>query len=257
MQIVRCLVHRPDKEPIKSVYGVVESGYVHLLDGEPYSSLAYSGDHIKINEVRLLSPCLPGKIVAIGLNYAPHARELGYEIPPEPLIFLKPPSAVIGPEENIVLPAMSSRVEFEGELAVVIGRTAKDIGPEDAFAYILGYTCFNDVTARDLQEKDIQFTRSKSFDTFAPLGPVIETDLDPGDLELKSLLNGEVRQKANTASLIKSVPELVSFVSRIMTLMPGDIIATGTPSGVGQLEKGDTISIHIDGIGTLTNRVER
>ncbi|MFP3983544.1 MAG: fumarylacetoacetate hydrolase family protein [Desulfurivibrionaceae bacterium] len=257
MQIGRCLIHRPDKEQTGSVYGVLESEYIHLLDGQPFSGLVYSGERFSIKEIRLLSPCLPSKIVAIGLNYVPHARELGYEIPPEPLIFLKPPSSVIGPEEDIVLPAMSSRVEFEGELAVVIGRTAKDIAREDASAYILGYTCFNDVTARDLQQKDIQFTRAKSFDTFASLGPVIETDLDPGDLELSTLLNGEVRQKANTASLIKSVPELVAFASRIMTLMPGDIIATGTPSGVGQLRKGDTISIHIDGIGTLTNRVER
>ncbi len=234
---------------------MVEDEYLHVLDGQPFSELNFSGEQIALEKVRLLPPCLPSKIVATGINYAQHARELGYEIPAEPLIFIKPPSAIVGPEEEIVLPAMSSRVEFEGELAVVIGRTAKNILPGNALGHVLGYTCFNDVTARDLQKKDIQFTRSKSFDTFAPVGPVIETDLEPGALELSSILNKEVRQKANTASLIWSVPELISFISRVMTLFPGDIIATGTPSGVGKLVKGDNISIHISGIGTLTNKV--
>ncbi len=210
---------------------------------------------VALAAVRLLAPCEPTKIVAVGINYRPHAKELAFEIPAEPLIFLKPPSAVIGPGEAIVIPAMSRQVDYEGELGAVIGRPAKDISEGEALAFVLGYTCVNDVTARDLQRKDVQFTRSKSFDTFAPLGPWIETGLDPDQLTVETRVNGELRQRAGTHEMIRSTAALISFASRVMTLLPGDVIATGTPSGVGPLATGDTVSVTISRIGTLTNKV--
>jgi len=209
----------------------------------------------KIKDFKLLAPASPTKIVAVGLNYRDHAEELNMPIPKEPIIFLKPPSAVIGPGEPIILPPQSKRVDYEAELAVVIKKQAKNIKPEQAKEHILGYTCFNDVTARDLQAKDGQWTRAKSFDTFAPMGPWIETELDPSDLKIQALLNGKVVQNSTTANLIFSVPQLLSFISKIMTLKPGDIIATGTPSGIGPLAPGDEITIRIQGIGELKNPV--
>ena len=206
-------------------------------------------------DVTFLAPCEPSKIVAVGINYTSHAKELDFQIPPVPLIFLKPPSAVIGPEENIVLPQMSQQVDYEGELAVIIGRETKDISEENALDAVFGYSCINDVTARDLQKKDVQFTRSKSFDTFAPMGPCIETELDPCQVDVKSYVNGEMRQNANTSAMIRSVPELISFISKIMTLFPGDVIATGTPAGVGPLQAGDRVSVEINAIGILSNGV--
>jgi len=211
---------------------------------------------VPINSVRLLPPCLPSKIVAAGINYALHAPEIHFDIPSEPLIFIKPSTSVIGPDDVIKLPPMSKQVEYEGELAVVIGSTAKDVVRDRALDYVFGYTCINDVTARDLQRKDVQFTRSKSFDTFAPIGPWIETDLDPANVTVKTFLNGEKRQDSSTSALIRSVPELISFISQIMTLLPGDIIATGTPAGVGLISPGDVVSIIIDQIGMLTNSVD-
>ncbi|MBX6422994.1 fumarylacetoacetate hydrolase family protein [Thermosulfurimonas sp. F29] len=210
---------------------------------------------VPLTEVRLLPPTVPTKIVAVGLNYRDHAEELGLPVPDEPLIFLKPPSAVIGPEDPILLPRKIGRVDYEAELAVVIGKVTRKIRPEEASRHILGYTCFNDVTARDLQKKDGQWTRAKSFDTFAPLGPWIETDLDPSALRIRAYLNGRIVQDSSTEKLIFPVNELVSFISHIMTLYPGDVIATGTPPGVGPLSPGDVVEVEVEGVGRLANFV--
>ncbi|MGQ9780523.1 MAG: fumarylacetoacetate hydrolase family protein [Bacillota bacterium] len=218
-------------------------------------SLVPTGEILAQEEARLLAPVMPSKVVAVGLNYRDHAMEMGEEIPEEPRIFLKPSTSVIGPGEAIVLPPISRRVDYEAELAVVIGRTACHVRPEEASSYILGYTCLNDVTARDLQKKDVQWTRAKSFDTFCPLGPVVETELDPRDLAIVARVNGVVRQSSRTANLIFPVPELLSFISQVMTLLPGDVIATGTPPGVGPLSPGDRVEIEIEGLGILANPV--
>lgn len=208
-----------------------------------------------LDELKVLPPCVPSKIVCVGLNYKDHAEEFGLPIPKEPILFLKPPTTVIGHGESIILPKQSSHVEYEGELAVVIGKKAKNVSQSDAFKVVLGYTCANDVTARDLQKKDQQWTRSKSFDTFCPIGLYIATDINPANLNLRVYLNGELKQFTNTNKLIFDVPALVSYISSIMTLMPGDIILTGTSSGVGKVEKGDKIEVVVDKIGTLENFV--
>ncbi|HEU4521312.1 MAG TPA: fumarylacetoacetate hydrolase family protein [Thermoanaerobaculia bacterium] len=205
--------------------------------------------------VSLLPPVVPSKIVCIGRNYADHAKELGNEPPQEPIIFLKPPSAVIGPEETIVRPKQSQRVDFEGELALIVGKPARNIAADDWRDSILGFTCANDVTARDLQKKDVQFTRGKGFDTFLPLGPCMATDLDPSKLHISTRVNGEVRQDGNTADMIFSCGRIVEFITSVMTLFPGDVILTGTPAGVGPLEAGDVVEVEIEGIGTLRNVV--
>jgi 2-keto-4-pentenoate hydratase/2-oxohepta-3-ene-1,7-dioic acid hydratase in catechol pathway len=249
MKLIRCKING------STSYGILTGETVELLRGSPFEVIEKSGQHISIHDVRLLAPCQPSKIVAIGINYAPHAKELDFQIPPVPLIFLKPSSAVIGPEEAIILPSMSQQVDYEGELAVVIGRKTKNITEENALDAVFGYSCINDVTARDLQKKDVQFTRSKSFDTFAPIGPCIETELNPRSVEVKSYVNGDLRQNGNTADMIRSVPELISFISQIMTLYPGDVIATGTPAGVGPLKTGDEVSVAVQEIGTLINTV--
>jgi 2-keto-4-pentenoate hydratase/2-oxohepta-3-ene-1,7-dioic acid hydratase in catechol pathway len=215
-----------------------------------------TGRTFNLDGVTLLCPVKPGKVVAVGLNYRDHAQEFGHEIPPEPMIFMKPSTAVIGPLEPIVMPAISRRVDYEAELAVVIGRRAKDVTKEEAGDYILGFTCLNDVTARDLQGRDGQWTRAKGFDTFCPLGPVIVTDLDPSDVGVSSWLNGEMKQSSRTSNLVFSVPVLVEFITTVMTLEPGDVIATGTPSGVGPVRDGDRIEIRIEGIGSLINPVQ-
>ncbi|MDD3582363.1 MAG: fumarylacetoacetate hydrolase family protein [Desulfobacca sp.] len=226
------------------------------LKQPPFDGLNESGDAIGLTETRLLAPCQPSKIVAVGLNYRDHAAELKMPLPAEPLIFLKPSTAVIGPEAEIIYPAQSQRVDYEAELGVVIGRTAHRVAETAARDYILGYTCFNDVTARDLQKKDGQFTRSKSFDTFAPLGPWIETEIrNPDNLSVEALVNGERRQQGNTQNMVFRVPTLISFISQIMTLLPGDVIATGTPAGIGPILPGDVVEIRVEGIGTLRNRV--
>lgn len=199
------------------------------------------------------APLIPGKIVAVGRNYADHAKELGNAPPAEPLLFLKPPSTVVGPDQPIVIPSASSRVDFEGELAIVIGRQARRVPARAWRDFVLGFTCANDVTARDLQKKDVQFTRGKSFDTFCPLGPCIVTDLDPSDLALKTRLNGETRQDARTSQMIFDPAVLMEFITAIMTLFPGDIILTGTPAGVAPMSAGDTVEIEIEGIGILRN----
>ena len=193
--------------------------------------------------------------MAVGLNYRDHAEEVKLEIPKEPVLFLKPPTSAIGPGEGIVYPKMSKRLDYEGELAIVIGKQAKAVPEEKAKEYILGYSCLNDVTARDLQPKTGQWTLSKSFDTFAPIGPWIVTDIDPHQLEISTYLNGERKQHSNTRNLIFSPEKLVSFISEVMTLLPGDVIATGTPSGIGRMAVGDKVEVVIEGIGTLVNVV--
>lgn len=210
---------------------------------------------LPLTEVRLLAPIIPSKVICIGRNYVEHAEELGSEVPAEPLMFMKPSTAVIGPEDPIRLPPESKRVDHEGELAVVIGRPCRRVSEEEAPAFILGYTCGNDVTARDLQKKDGQWTRAKGFDSFCPLGPWVETDLDLSDLEISTRVNGEVRQRGRTSAMIFPPPLLVAYVSRVMTLLPGDVILTGTPSGVGPLSQGDRVEVEVEGIGVLANGV--
>lgn len=234
------------------------------LDGEEIRPLAgdlgrfereRGASPLRLSRVRLLAPVTPTKIVAVGRNYSEHAKEMGRELPAEPLLFLKPPSAVIGPDEQIIYPPQTSRLDYEGELAVVIGRVAHKVQREKARNYILGFSCMNDVTARDLQSRDVQFTRAKGFDTFAPLGPAIATDIDPSNLELTTRLNGEVRQHGRTSEMIFDCDCLISYISHIMTLMPGDVISTGTPSGVGPMKIGDVVEVEIERIGCLRSRV--
>ena len=208
-----------------------------------------------LKDVRLLAPVLPSKVVCAGLNYYDHAEELKMPVPEEPVLFIKPSSAVVGMYSRIICPKVSSRVDYEGELAVVIKKEAYKVSRSKAGDYILGYTCFNDVTARDLQEKDGQWTRAKSFDTFAPLGPWVETDLDPVDIAVETSLNGNLRQSSRTSKMIFDVSELVEYISRVMTLFPGDVISTGTPGGIGPMEPGDEVSVEIEGIGKLVNQV--
>jgi 2-keto-4-pentenoate hydratase/2-oxohepta-3-ene-1,7-dioic acid hydratase in catechol pathway len=238
-------------------FGLVDpaSGKVREIAGEPFDGVQATGVVRRLDEVRLLAPVAPGKIVAVGLNYRDHALEMGKKIPEEPLLFLKAPSALNHPGGEIVYPAQSERVDYEAELAVVIGRKAKGVSARNAAEHILGYTCINDVTARDLQAKDVQYTRAKGFDTFAPLGPWIETDLDPSGVAVRCLVNGGIRQDGNTREMGATVPRLVEFISAIMTLYPGDVIATGTPPGVGPLRVGDEVTVEVGGIGALTNRV--
>ena len=206
--------------------------------------------------MKLLEPVNPSKIVCVGRNYREHAAELGNKMPDEPLLFLKAPSALIASGENIVLPSASQQVEHEGELGVVIGRVARHLkSDEDPLSYVRGYTCVNDVTARDLQRKDVQFTRGKSFDTFCPVGPWIETDLDPANVTVETRLNGEVKQKGNTADMAFSVAFLIRYISEIMTLYPGDLIATGTPAGVSRMKPGDVVEVEVSGIGVLVNKI--
>jgi 2-keto-4-pentenoate hydratase/2-oxohepta-3-ene-1,7-dioic acid hydratase in catechol pathway len=197
----------------------------------------------------------PSKIVGVGRNYAAHARELGNEVPAEPLIFLKPPSAIVGDGDDVVHPAETADLQFEGELAVVIGRRCRRVSEAEALAHVAGYTCANDVTARDLQRSDDQWTRAKGFDTFCPLGPVIVADFDPSNASLTTRVNGEVRQQATTAEMVFSVPRLLSYISGVMTLEPGDVVLTGTPPGVGRVSPGDVMEVEIGGIGVLHNTV--
>jgi 2-keto-4-pentenoate hydratase/2-oxohepta-3-ene-1,7-dioic acid hydratase in catechol pathway len=219
------------------------------------SSLKLDGGIYKLKDVKLLAPCVPSKIVALGLNYHQHAGELKMPLPSVPLIFLKPSTAVIGPDDEIILPRDSIQVDYEGELGIVIGKKARDVPRDKVTEYILGYTCVNDVTERHVQKADGQWTRAKGYDTFAPIGPWIETGVDPNDLKLETHLNGELRQSARTSELIFEFTELVSFISGVMTLLPGDVIATGTPPGIGKMDPGDVVEVRIEGIGTLRNFV--
>jgi 2-keto-4-pentenoate hydratase/2-oxohepta-3-ene-1,7-dioic acid hydratase in catechol pathway len=232
--------------------GVIEEDRITLFENNRRRNESYP-----LSDVKLVAPVNPSKIVCVGRNYAEHAAELGNEVPAEPLLFLKAPSAVINHDENIKLPKYSKQVEHEGELAIVIGRKCRSLfDDEDPFDHILGYACLNDVTARDLQKKDGQFTRSKSFDTFCPIGPFIETDIDLKNGGVTTRVNGEVRQSGKFSQMVFPVDFLIRYISNMMTLMPGDVIATGTPSGVGKLESGDVCEVEIDGIGTLRNSVE-
>jgi len=236
-------------------YGILDGEFIQVIEGEPYQAIKPVNRKYPLSELRLLAPCLPTKIVAMGLNYRKHAEEVKAPIPQNPLIFLKPSTSVIGPDENIIYPQSTIRVDYEGELAVVIKKETSKVSEADALDYVLGYTCLNDVTTRDHQRDDVQWTRSKGFDTFGPIGPWIETELDPGNVILETFLNGELKQHTNTNDLIYGVPTQISFISHVMTLLPGDVIATGTPSGIGAMQPGDTVEIKIEGIGTLRNHV--
>ena len=229
----------------------------HAAEGEWADLPTRRMEHLRLSDADLLAPVEPSKIVCVGRNYREHAKELGHEIPVEPLIFLKPNSSLLNPGKAIRRPALSQRVHHEGELGVVIGRRCRKISDqEDVRPYILGYTCVNDVTARDLQRKDVQFTRAKSFDTFCPVGPFIVTDIDPSDLQVTTRVNGDVRQSSRTSAMAFPVAHLIRYISRIMTLEPGDLVATGTPAGVGPLVAGDVVEVEIPGISRVTNPVQ-
>ncbi|WHH60249.1 fumarylacetoacetate hydrolase family protein [Petroclostridium sp. X23] len=237
-------------------YGIVENDKVMKLEGDLFGKYAKTDVQYDLEQVTLLAPCSPSKVVAVGLNYRDHAKEMGEALPDVPKIFLKASTCVIGPEEKIVIPQMSKRVDYEAEIAAVIKKTAKNITADQAGEYILGYTCLNDVTARDLQKSDGQWTRGKSFDTFAPIGPYISDEIDANGVDIKLLLNGEQKQHSNTSNFIWKIEELVSFISQVMTLLPGDVITTGTPSGIGPMKQGDCVEVVIEGLGTLRNYVE-
>jgi 2-keto-4-pentenoate hydratase/2-oxohepta-3-ene-1,7-dioic acid hydratase in catechol pathway len=233
----------------------VDALTVAAIDGHPFGPITYSGDRWALPDVRLLSPFLPSKVIALGKNYAAHAQEMGGEAPETPLIFMKPSTSVIGDGDAIRLPASSTEVHYEGELAVVIGTPARNVAPADALAHVFGYAAANDVTARDQQRADGQFTRAKGYDSFCPLGPWVETVLDPGDLRLVTRVNGEVKQDGRTSQMIHDIAKQIAFISAVMTLLPGDVILSGTPEGVGPIVAGDTVTVEVEGIGTLTNPV--
>jgi 2-keto-4-pentenoate hydratase/2-oxohepta-3-ene-1,7-dioic acid hydratase in catechol pathway len=239
-----------------SAAGLMEEGRIHELKHGVFGPYRTTGRVLEPDQVVFRAPVHPGKIIALGLNYRDHAEEMKFDLPAEPMLFLKAPSSVIGPGQSIVHPVQSHRMDYEAELAVVIGRRAKAVPRSQALQYVLGYTCLNDVTARDLQAKDGQWARAKSFDTFCPLGPAIETDLNPSDLAVEAWLNGQRKQASRTSRLVFDVPALIEYISAVMTLCPGDVIATGTPAGVGPLKPGDVIEIRIEGIGGLINSVE-
>lgn len=239
-------------------YGILEEDSVQpLMDADAFDSRPRAQSaRIPFSEVRLLAPVTPSKIVCVGRNYLEHAAELGNPMPSEPLLFLKAPSAIIASGESIRLPPASVQVEHEGELGVVIGRAITSLSDkQDPLAYVLGYTCVNDVTARDLQRKDVQFTRAKSFDTFCPVGPFIVTDIDPANVSVVTRVNGEIKQNGRTSNMAFSVASLLRYISRAMTLLPGDLVATGTPAGVSKLKDGDLVEVEIEGIGALRNPV--
>ena len=235
--------------------GPPEALTVAAIAEHPFGPITFTGQRWALPDVRLLSPILPSKVVAVGRNYADHARELSNEVPKAPLLFLKPSTSVIGTDDVIRLPPDSQQVDHEAELAVVIGRPAKDIARAQALDHVLGYTAANDVTARDQQRADVQFTRAKGYDSFCPIGPWIETVLDPSDLRVTASVNGVLKQDGRTSEMVHDVASLIAYASNIMTLLPGDVILTGTPAGVGPIVDGDTVSIEIEGIGTLTNQV--
>ncbi|HVB36190.1 MAG TPA: fumarylacetoacetate hydrolase family protein [Candidatus Acidoferrales bacterium] len=249
------IAHEDNQAEGPAHYAVVEDARVFEI-AEPFHQQQRTGASWLLSDVKLLPPCEPSKIVCVGRNYTEHAAELGNDLPKEPLIFLKPPSSVLAPGEPILLTPRSERVDYEGELAIVIGKVCSDLrSSADARPCILGYTCLNDVTARDLQKKDVQFTRAKSFDTFCPFGPFIETDIDLSRVTLETFLNGKKRQSARITEMIFPVDVIIQWISQVMTLVPGDVIATGTPSGVGPLAAGDVVEVSVSGVGTLRNPV--
>ncbi|MBW3602367.1 MAG: fumarylacetoacetate hydrolase family protein [Actinobacteria bacterium] len=242
--------------PSGPAYVVVRDDHAALIEPHPFTDFAVTDRVAPLDEIRLLAPVIPSKVLCVGRNYADHAAELGGEVPPEPLIFMKPSTAVVGPDEPIRLPTLSDEVHHEAELAAVIGRLARDVDPDEALGHVLGYACANDVTARDLQRRDGQWTRAKGFDSFCPLGPWIDTRVDPGQgLAVRCRVNGEARQDGNTADLIFGVTTLVSHCSRFATLLPGDVLLTGTPAGVGSLVHGDVVEVEVAGVGVLRNPV--
>lgn len=238
-----------------SQHGLLEGDIIHLVNGESFDMPITTNSKINLKDVKIAAPVNPTKIVAVGLNYIDHAKELNLILPEVPLIFLKPPSSIIGPHQIIYYPPQTKRLDYEAEMAIVIKKKARNILYKEADDYIFGYTCLNDVTARDLQKKDGQWTRSKSFDTFCPIGPYIETDIDASSLKIELLLNKKVKQSSNTSQMIFNCRKLVEFISGIMTLEPGDVIATGTPAGVGPLNVGDEVEVRIERLGSLINKV--
>lgn len=251
MKIVRYSIGR------KTEYGILQAkdSRIERIAGTPYRGIKGTGEFHKLSEVKLLAPCLPSKVVAIGLNYYSHAKEVKMEVPKEPLAFFKPSTSVIGPEDKIIRPKGCEQLDYEAELGVVIGKRATRVSKADAMKYVLGYVSFNDVTARDWQRIDKQWTRAKGSDTFSPLGPWIETDLDPASVTVEAYLNGKRVQQGNTRDLVFDVPALISFITNSITLLPGDVIATGTPAGIAPMQTGDVIEIKCSGIGTLKNTV--
>ena len=236
-------------------YGLADDSTITLISDEPFAAWEPDGT-LPLATAHLLPPVTPTKVVCVGKNFKAHAAELDSDVPDEPVLFMKPATAVIGPAGDIVLPKQSKRVDHEAELAIVLGRRTHQVTAKEASHHVLGYMCANDVTARDLQEKDGQWTRAKSFDTFCPLGPWIETDIeDPGDLLVECYLNGVVKQSARTSEMIWHPYELVEYVSSVMTLLPGDVILTGTPAGIGPMKRGDSVEVRIEGVGSLVNRV--
>lgn len=252
MRITRLISE--DKKP---VYGWIDEDRIGFIQGNPFGEYRRFEAKQKLTEVKLLPPCEPSKIIAIGRNYLDHIREMQAEMPEYPLIFLKPPSALITTGESILIPPQSERVEHEAELAVVIGKKSRWLKQEEVNDVIFGYTIANDVTARDLKARDGQWTRSKGFDTFCPMGPWIETDFNPADAIISCHVNTTMRQMASTRDMIFTIDRLVMYISSVMTLMPGDVILTGTPAGVGPLEAGDTVTVSIEGIGNLVNTVQK
>ena len=256
MNICRYAIHDASSPMALPRYGLIEGENIVEISGLPWGQWTRGSLTSRLADVRLLAPVEPSKIVCVGRNYAAHAAELGNEVPKEPLIFLKPSTSIIGPDEPVILTKYSRRVEHEGELALVIARRcAHLLDTDDALSFVLGYTCLNDVTARDLQISDVQFTRAKGFDTFCPVGPHIETDLNPANAVVETHVNGARRQSGSTSLMIYPVPYLVRWISRMMTLLPGDLIATGTPVGVGPLVAGDMVEVSVAGIGVLRNPV--
>jgi 2-keto-4-pentenoate hydratase/2-oxohepta-3-ene-1,7-dioic acid hydratase in catechol pathway len=243
-----CFEYKNEKK-----WGVLENGHVRAMESSPFEHTILTDKVYPLQKVKLLAPCQSSKVICIGLNFKDHAKELNLNLPSTPVLFLKPNTSIVGPEQPIVWPKLAKRVDYEAELAVVIKKEAKNIKPKEADSYILGYTCANDVTARDLQDPKGQWTVAKSFDTFCPVGPVISSDIDPTNLKIVGRLNGKVVQSSNTNNFIFDIPYLVSYISQIMTLYPQDIILTGTPSGIGPMEINDTFEIEIENIGTLKN----
>jgi 2-keto-4-pentenoate hydratase/2-oxohepta-3-ene-1,7-dioic acid hydratase in catechol pathway len=238
----------------KSAYGILEGRVIEELAQEPYSAIVRSGRTFSLDNIRILPPSEPSKIVLVGLNYKAHAKELGFSYSnSDPIIFLKPPSSLAATNDAIVYPEGVERLDYEAELAVVIKRVCKNTDEKTALDHALGFTCLNDITARDIQKKEGQWTRAKSYDGFCPVGPWIETELDPSRVPIKLYLNGELKQDSNTDDLIFSVPKVIAFISRVMTLYPGDIISTGTPAGVGPMKVSDKVAVIIEGIGALEN----
>lgn len=235
-------------------YGLADESTITLISDEPFAAWETEGI-VPLAQAQLIAPVIPTKIVCVGINYREHAREMGHALPSEPVIFMKPPTAVLGPRGEIHVPPQFDSVDYEAELAVVIGRRTHGVTPQAARSHVLGFTCANDVTSRELQRIDGQWTRAKGFDTFCPVGPWVETDIEPTDLAIESYVNGELRQSARTSDMIFDVFTLVSFVSGVMTLLPGDLVLTGTPSGVGPMRRGDVIEVRIEGIGSLINHV--